>query len=82
MFLHIGKDIIVNYKDIIAIFNIETIKNSKYFENFYKSLCVENIYDINEENRKTLILVRENEKVKGYISNISSNTLLKRQIKD
>lgn len=67
MYLHIGKEYVVNTKNIIGIFNIEDIK------------IKDNLIDISDGNKKTIILV-DNKKIKGYITNISSSTLKKRDV--
>lgn len=79
MFLHIGKDKVIEKKDLICILDIESLKNNDKINNIIEKLEEEkNIIDISENNRKTLVLVKENNILKGYISNISSTTLGKR----
>lgn len=79
MFLHIGKDKIIEKKDLICILDIESLKFNDKINNIIQKLEEEkNIIDISDNNRKTLILVKENNNIKGYISNISSTTLGKR----
>ena len=52
-------------------------------EEIEKELNIENkITDISEGNKKTLLLIENNKKTKGYISNISSITLAKRLQKE
>jgi len=77
MYLHIGKDVSVNLKDIIGIFSIETLKKTKEYEKIIENLK-DNIIDISEGKKKTIILTIENNIIKGYISNILSTTLEKR----
>ena len=82
MYLHIGKDKLIDDNNIIAILNIETLKEKENIENICKNMNFsDNIIDVSENNKKTLILVSENSKAKGYISNISSTTLGKRTSK-
>ena len=79
MFLHIGKDKVIEKKDLICILDIESLKINDKINNILENLEKEkNIIDISDNNRKTLILVNENNNIKGYISNISSTTLGKR----
>ena len=79
MFLHIGKDKVIEKKDLICILDIESLKINDKINNIIEKLEQEkNIIDISENNRKTLVLVKENNILKGYISNISSTTLGKR----
>ena len=79
MFLHIGKDKVIEKKDLICVLDIESLKINDKINNILENLEKEkNIIDISDNNRKTLILVNENNNIKGYISNISSTTLGKR----
>lgn len=80
MYLHIGNGLCLNNKDIIAIFNIDYIKNTKDYRNFYqKNVDENNIIDISNGNAKSLILINKNNVTKAYISNINSNTIGKRK---
>ncbi len=76
MYLHIGKDYVINENNIIGIFNIETISKSKEYKKFIESIK-KDLIDISDENQKTLILVKD-KNIKGYITNISSITLKNR----
>ena len=61
MFLHIGKDKIIEKKDLICILDIESLKINDKINNIIEKLEQEkNIIDISENNKKTLILVKEN----------------------
>ena len=77
MYLHIGNDVCVKTKDIIGIFDIESIKKASEYEEIIKSLA-DNVIDIAGKRKKSLILTLENNQKKGYISNILSTTLEKR----
>lgn len=80
MYLHIGKGLVLNDDDIIAILNIDYIKNTKEYKNFYQELLNKNkISDISCGNHKSLILFQKNNEIKAYISNINSNTIGKRK---
>ena len=79
MYVHIGKDTIIPSKEIITIIDLEKMLINKSMEEIEKELNIENkITDISEGNKKTLLLIENNKKTKGYISNISSITLAKR----
>lgn len=81
MYLHIGKDFVINNKNIIGIFNIDYVKNTKEFKSLYEKLEKENnIIKISEEQNKSFILVEENKKIKGYVTNIGTNTIMKRKM--
>lgn len=80
MYVHIGKGLVINGNDIIAIFSIDYIKNTKDYKKFYQKLLeYGNIVDISNGNAKSLILVNKNDGAKAYISNINSNTIGKRK---
>ena len=82
MYVHIGKDTVINFNDVIAILNIEALKKQKKFEEVLQNLKIsDNIIDVSEENRKSLIIINKNNKLLGYITNISSTTLSKRASK-
>lgn len=74
MYLHIGKDYILNNNDIIGIFNINTLKKSNSYDYILENLS-EKVIDISGEKPKSLILVSKNNKNIAYISNILSSTI-------
>jgi predicted regulator of amino acid metabolism with ACT domain len=81
MYLHIGKECIIKNKDIIGIFNIDYIKNTKEYKGMYNSLEEQNsIINVSDMKDKTFILAQNNKKNKGYITNIGVNTISKRLI--
>ena len=81
MYLHIGKDIVINDKDIISILNLNYVKNTKTYKKMYKNLEEKKaIINIADNKEKTFILTKEKSIEKAYISNISVNTLIKRVI--
>lgn len=78
MYLHIGKNVILKTKDIIGIFDIN-IQKSKEISNIVGQLAEKNqITDVSDGIKKSLILIKDGNIVKGYLSNISSVTLAKR----
>ncbi len=75
MYVHIGNGISINEKDIIAIFNI----NSMLDENQYQKVFGESERkDISKGNAKSLILITKGDKIVTYISHIQSSTIKKR----
>ena len=81
MYLHIGKDIVINDKEIISILNLNYVKNTKTYKKMYKNLEEKKaIINIADNKEKTFILTKEKSIEKAYISNISVNTLIKRVI--
>ena len=82
MYVHIGKDIVIKTEDIVAILDIESLKKNKNLEEVLQNLKIsDNIIDVAEENKKSLIIVNKNSKNIGYITNISTMTLVKRALK-
>lgn len=79
MFLHIGGDIVIPTKNIIAIFDIETTTVSKITKEFLKIAEEEGfIKSVNQELPKSFIITESDKKSKIYLSPISSITLQKR----
>jgi len=80
MYLHLGMDKVITFDEIIGIFDLDTTTVSKSTRNYLakaeKDGIVENIcYDL----PKSFIVCRTKDgKDKVYISQISSQTLLKR----
>ena len=61
MYIHIGKDFIINSKYIIAIFNIDYVKNTKEYKAMYKSLEeAGNIIVVSDKKEMSFILTEEN----------------------
>jgi extracellular matrix regulatory protein B len=85
MFLHIGRDMIVRYDDIIGIFDIETASISKITREYLSASPKKKIVSVTDELPKSFIVcsglnAKNNDKntTKVYISQISSATLKKR----
>lgn len=79
MYLHLGGDISVSIKNIVAIMDLETTSVSKITKEFLKIVQKTNsVVSINEDLPKSYVITSENKKTKVYISPISSQTLLKR----
>ena len=82
MYVHIGKDIVINSEKIISILDIESLEKKKNLEEVLQNLKIsDNIIDVSEGNKKSLIILEKNDKIFGYITNISSNTIAKRASK-
>ena len=81
MYLHIGKDYVINNKDIIGIFNLDYIKNTKEYKALYNNLLEnKNIINITNNQCKTFILTQKDKITKGYFTNIGANTIGKRRM--
>lgn len=79
MYLHLGGDISVKIKNIVAIMDLETTSVSKITKKFLKIAQKESsVINVNEELPKSYVITSDEEKIRVYISPISSQTLLKR----
>lgn len=89
MFLHLGKDLVIPIKEIIAIIDAKSALESEDTRNFLQIAREEEfIYNVSEEKIKSYVITEKIEKDKKsiskirksviYGSNISSTTLLKR----
>ena len=79
MYVHIGKDVVINSDNIISILDIESLEKNKKLENILQNLKIsDNIIDVSDKNKKSLIILEKNNKIIGYITNISSSTIAKR----
>lgn len=80
MYLHLGMDKVITFDEIIGIFDLDTTTVSKSTRNYLakaeKAGIVENIcYDL---PKSFIVCKTKNGEDKVYISQISSQTLLKR----
>ena len=79
MFLHIGGDVVIPVKNIIAILDIETTTVSKDTKEFLRIAEEEGfIESISEDLPKSFIITETDKKSKIFLSPISSVTLQKR----
>ncbi len=83
MFLHLGADVVVNDKDVVAIMDLETTSISKITREYLQKAEKENdvITVSYEDLPKSYVVVKNKNERKVYISPISSATLLKRSEK-
>lgn len=77
MYLHIGKECILNNNELIGIFNIETLEKADSYDYILENMA-EEVIDISGGKPKSLILVQKDNKSVAYISNILSSTIGKR----
>ena len=83
MYINIGKETIIPENEKIEILDLEKMLENKNLEEIIKEINLENnIINISEGNNKSLILIKIEKSIKGYISNISSQTLAKRMQKE
>lgn len=73
MYLHIGNNDMVLVRDIIGVFHLSQLKESKYNKKFLSNFSKKDL----DEN-KTLVLIEEKGLLKPYCTNISSVTIKKR----
>ena len=79
MYVHIGKDMVINSNNIIAILDIDSLEKKKNLEEVLQNLKIsDKIIDVSEKNKKSLIIIKKNNETFGYITNISTSTLAKR----
>ena len=81
MYLHIGKEYVINNKEVIAIFNLEYIKNTKEYKKMYEQLEKNKaIINISKNQEKTFILTEKDGDKRGYLTNIAASTIGKRRM--
>ncbi len=80
MFLHLGGDVVINTKSIVAVMDLETSSVSKITREFLKKVTQNNnVVNINsQEIPKSYVICEEKGKITVYVSRISSRTLNKR----
>ena len=83
MYLHLGQNIVVNYKDIIGIFDIDKTTIGKISRDFLAHAeKFGKIINVSMELPKSFIVCKKGSDTIVYISQISPTTLLKRSICD
>ena len=76
MYLHLGKDTVVNTKNIIAILDLESTSVSRNSRDFLKIVEEEGfVRNVSEEIPKTFVLCEIDGQSVIYITNISSKAL-------
>lgn len=80
MFLHLGGDVVVNSKTIVAIMDLETSSVSKITREFLKKATQnDNVININTfELPKSYVICENKGNIKVFVSPISSKTLNRR----
>jgi extracellular matrix regulatory protein B len=79
MYLHVGKDIVVNEKSIIGIFDLDNTTSAVDTRNFLAQAEKSgNVINVSEELPKSFVLCCENDRIKVFVSQMASATLLKR----
>lgn len=76
MYLHLGNETIVNTKNIIAIFDLESTSVSKFSREFLKTAEEEGfVRNVSAELPKSFIISEEKGQSVVYITNISTKAL-------
>ena len=79
MFLHVGNDVYLPFKDILFICNLDTASVSKNTQVYLKKCEEKGIVEtICDDIPKTFIVTKYKNKDRVYLTNISTATLLKR----
>lgn len=79
MFVHIGNNIILEEKDIIGIYNVESMRDLEEYKNLIESLKrTDNLVSQVNGDARTLIMTKENGKIVGYETNVSTVSIAKR----
>lgn len=79
MYLHLGNDIVVNMKDIIAVLDMDNTTISRASRGFLSSAQEKNlVVNTTDELPKSYIITNYKNQTKVYISSISPATLYKR----
>ena len=66
---------------LFGIFNLEKIGSTQEYQRMYEDLeAKKKIEDISCNQKNSFILTKEKNEIKGYISNIGTNTMKKRKI--
>lgn len=80
MYLHLGENTVVRTDSIIGIFDMDTSTISKWTK-VYLSNATKNkrVINVSMELPKSFVVCNENNEIKVYVSQISSQTLMKRK---
>lgn len=80
MYLHLGENTVVRIDSIIGIFDMDTSTISKWTKD-YLSNATKNkrVINVSMELPKSFVVCNENNEIKVYVSQISSQTLMKRK---
>jgi len=79
MYLHLGGDVVVNKKDIIGIFDLETSSLSKITREYLMHAQKRGVvHNVNYELPTSFTVLSQGKKTTVYTSQISAQTLAKR----
>ena len=79
MYLHLGSEVVILKKNIVGIFDLDTATISKHTKNYLAIAEKEGrVVNVSYELPKAFVVSMENDRAVVYISQLSSQTLLKR----
>jgi len=79
MYLHLGSDVVILKKNIVGIFDLDTTTISKHTKNYLTLAEKEGrVVTVSYELPKSFVVSVEDGRAAVYISQLSSQTLLKR----
>ena len=79
MYLHLGQNIVVPEASIVGIFDMDNTTGSHITRRFLSQAEKNrNVISVSDELPKSFIVCNENNKTEIYLSQLSSQTLLKR----
>lgn len=82
MYLHLGSDVVVDDKTIVAIFDLDKTTIGKITKDYLKNAQIENrVVNVSDDLPKSFIVCENNNITTIYISQISAITLLRRSKK-
>lgn len=80
MYLHLGENTVVRTDDIIGIFDMDTSTISKWTKNYLSNATKKKrVINVSMELPKSYVVCNEDNEIKVYVSQISSQTLMKRK---
>lgn len=79
MYIHLGQETVVKEDEIVGIFDLDSTTVSKHSRKFLNlAEKRKEVINVSYELPKSFVLCNKNKENKVYISQISSQTLLKR----
>jgi len=79
MYLHLGQSVVVAEADIIGIFDLDNTTSSHITRKFLSGAEKSgSVISVSDELPNSFVLCSEDTKIKIYLSQLSSQTLLKR----
>ena len=79
LFLHIGNNVVVRKRDVIAVFDMDNTTVSKISRGFLAAAQKNGeVYDICDDLPKSYIITNYDGETKVYISSVSSQTIFRR----